>query len=127
MSAPTVLLIDDEEALRTVLKTALEDAGFTVTPAENGSAAIAALEQGRFDLIITDVIMPGKDGIEVLSELHRIHSGIPVIVMSGGGRMPPEQYLGMAQKFGARAILEKPFRMRELVETAKRVLALKDT
>ncbi len=124
MTAPTVLLIDDEEALRTVIKTALEDAGFVVTPAENGAAAIAALGQGRFDLIITDIIMPGKDGMEVLSELHRIDSGIPVIVMSGGGRMPPEQYLGMAQKFGARAIPEKPFRLPEMVETAKRVLAL---
>jgi len=123
MTARTILLIDDEDALRGLIADALRAAGYQVVTAGNGQEANLALESGTIDLVVTDLIMPKMDGIEVLTELHRTKPQMPVIVMSGGGRMPPGQYLEMARTFGAEAIIEKPFSPSQLVKMVGSILS----
>ena len=80
------------------------------------------LAEQEFGLVLTDVLMPDKDGIEVISELRRDHPNLPIIAMSGGGRLPRDGYLTIARHLGAHAILQKPFTIDQLVSTVDRLL-----
>ena len=86
---PRILLVDDDEAFRKMLHKTLERAGYEVQDAPNGRAALAAYSQQPSDLIITDLVMPEKEGIETIMELCRLHAGVKIIAMSGGGRSSP--------------------------------------
>jgi len=118
----SILVVEDEDGVRLVVQTALEDAGFQVTTAANGLEASRLLSAAEFALVLTDVIMPDRDGIEVIGELRRRHPDVPVIAMSGGGRLPCEGYLTIARHLGAHAILQKPFTSEQLMATVTRLL-----
>jgi CheY-like chemotaxis protein len=110
IASRAILVIDDNEDLRSILEAKLIAIGYRVTTAANGQDAATELNRERFDLVITDVYMPGKDGLEVVRELYKSHPTLPVVVMSGGGsKMSAAQYLGAAQLLGAVAVLQKPF------------------
>jgi CheY-like chemotaxis protein len=117
-----ILLVDDHAEFLAVQKELLEDAGHTVVTAANGFKALAAVDAGVFDLVITDIIMPGKEGIETIIELRRRHPLLKIIAMSGGGRVGAMSYLELAEKLGAIHTLEKPFNEAVLLEAIDTVL-----
>ena len=97
--------------------------GHEVDTAVNGDEALAHASHKNFDLVITDIIMPSKDGIEVIIALRKAQPTAKIIAISGGGRLNAKDYLGIAQKLGAAATLSKPFSGSELVASVERVLA----
>jgi len=109
MRSCSILLVDDDAILLKVLKTLLETRGHRVTGACDGTEALKALEKGSFDLVITDVFFPGRDGIEVILERSKSTSGVRVIAMSGEGKFSADHYLLLVKKLGADVILKKPF------------------
>jgi CheY-like chemotaxis protein len=99
----------------------LERAGYIVTSTGDGRSALEQYGSNPTDLVITDLIMPETDGLEMIQELRRINPDVRILAISGGGRVDAEEYLSVARKFGAVEVLSKPFTGQELkraVETA---------
>ena len=119
----SILLVDDDEQLRTMLSVVLRRAGYEVQVAIDGIEASNFYRIHPTDLIITDLIMPGKEGLEIIMELHKDYPRAKIIAMSGGGRTGPMNYLKVAKAFGAQEVLEKPFPHREILDAIRRVLA----
>jgi DNA-binding NtrC family response regulator len=104
-----ILIIDDEDYVRMTLSQALEDEGHTVLVATNGNDGLARYAEAKPDLVITDLLMPEKEGLETIVELRKVDPGVKIIVISGGGRINNVDFLEVAKKFGATAALKKPF------------------
>lgn len=121
MNSRSILVVDDEAELRDVVSRVLMDAGHRVTTAVDGKEAIARMGGEAFDLILTDVIMPEKDGMQVITEARRKQPQVRIVAMSGGGHIPRDQYLRIASGLGAHAVLAKPFTSRELIDTVTAV------
>lgn len=117
-----ILVIDDEELVRFTLKKALEKAGHEVVEAANGNDGIEVYKQSPVDLVITDIIMPQKEGVETIVELRRDHPDVKIIAISGGGRTGTTDYLELAKEFGARHVLKKPFGRQELLDAVQETL-----
>lgn len=111
-----VLLVEDEGLLRETLSMALQDAGHMVTACATGAAAMATLEKAQFDVLVTDILMPETDGLELIRRLRKSGSDLRIIAMSGGGRTRNMDMLGYAKSFGADAALVKPFLPRDLLD-----------
>lgn len=107
----TVLIIDDEPELRTCISDGFEQLDFIVLQASNGSEALQLIAGKKIDLILTDIDMPIKDGIEFLKEFRIQNFSTPVIVMTGGYRYTEDEVL----KAGATAFLHKPIPEIELI------------
>lgn len=122
MKAMSILIVDDEQELLDVMDQVLTARGFHVTRAANGVEATKAIARKHFDLVITDLIMPEKDGIQLMNEIRRKHPQVRIVAMSGGGHVPREQYLRIAKGLGAHAVLEKPFPNQHLVELVEQLL-----
>jgi DNA-binding NtrC family response regulator len=122
MKPCSILVIDDEPALREILSQVLTDAGHRVIAAGNGKEASKTLTTAAFDVIVTDVIMPEKDGMQVISEVRKKYPEVRIIAMSGGGHVPRDQYLKIAKGLGAHAVLEKPFANQTLLDTIAAVV-----
>jgi CheY-like chemotaxis protein len=105
----TILVIDDDAAVLHSLAALLEDAGFRVHTASDGVKGLAAFRAHRPDLVLTDIIMPEKEGIAVTMEIRREYPSTKIIAMSGGGRMGNSNFLEIASKLGADVTLAKPF------------------
>lgn len=116
-----VLLVDDDPAVRDSVALVLTEAGFAVEEAANGVEAMRQLEQQLPDLVITDILMPHKEGIECIREIRSLAPDVPVIAISGGGGGQAD-YLRMAGLLGAAAVLAKPFDPQELVVLARRLM-----
>ena len=124
-----IIIIDDEEDIRIVLKEILERAGFEVEVASNGSDGMDLLRQKRADLVVTDIIMPGKDGVETVYDIRMEFPNTKIIVISGGGNVAPMEYqptaikttayLASASEAGADLTLTKPFERAELISAVK--------
>ena len=119
-----ILVIDDEESVRTVLRQMLEKEGYEIEDAEDGAVGLKLLHEHLPDLIITDLFMPEKEGIETMIEVRKHFPQVKIIAISGGGRMGKLDLLPMAESFGAQRTLAKPFERKELLETVKEVLLL---
>ena len=121
-----ILVIDDEASVRTLVRQVLEEEGHLVNEAADGEEGLAQLQSTPIDLVITDIFMPHKEGIETIRELRRQFSGVKIIAISGGGRQsclePP---LSEAKLFGAHHILAKPFTPQELVTVVNTALGHK--
>ncbi len=122
-----ILIIDDEDELRSMLRQMLEQAGHEITEAVNGAEGIQLYEQDTHDLIITDIIMPEKEGVETIIALRRADPDLPIIAISGGGRLEATDFLTMTKKLGARRTLSKPFRRDQLLEAVDECLAENET
>ena len=120
-----VLVVDDEEPIRVLLAQVLRRAGYAVTCAVNGDDALRCLHAEPADLVVTDLIMPGKEGIETITDIRREYPGVGIIAMSGGGRAGPGNYLALAERLGADRSLAKPFDRNVLLEAIREVLAEK--
>jgi DNA-binding response OmpR family regulator len=100
----------------------LEFSGFEVEDAQDGKIGMRLHNENPADLIITDIFMPEKEGIETILELKRDFPDLKIIAMSGGGSLDPEGYLSMAKTIGADRIFEKPFNLEDLVGAVKDLL-----
>jgi DNA-binding response OmpR family regulator len=117
-----IVLIEDNNTLRGILKKTLEYEGHEVLDAQDGIDGERLYQEGYADLVITDIVMPRKDGIEVILELRRDFPDIKILAISGGGRIGSEQYLDMAKSLGAQDILGKPFKQKDIVESVRKLL-----
>ena len=112
----SILLVEDDDQLRTMLKLLLTNSGYEVWEAPNGTRVCDIYQQQRFDLVITDLVMPDKEGLGVIMELRRRDQNVRIIAMSGGLQGRAEEYLRIAQKLGAQLTLSKPFGNQEFLE-----------
>ena len=110
-----ILIVDDEVLIREGLKIALEMEGYIVEIAEDGRDAFKKLESYQPDVLVTDIIMPEKDGIELILNLRKKNQKTRIIAISGGGRITARDHLKIAAKLGADCILTKPFSAKELI------------
>ncbi len=117
-----ILVIDDEREIRSLIKQMLELSGHEVQDAPDGMVALKLHKENPADLIITDIFMPKKEGIETILELKRDFPDLKIIAMSGGGSLDPEGYLGTAKTIGADRIFEKPFPLEDLVQAVHELL-----
>jgi CheY-like chemotaxis protein len=119
-----VLVIDDEEFARFSVCRILEsEEVYEFVEAENGKIGVEKMNSGDFDLIITDIVMPEKEGLETIMEIRQSHPSIPIIAISGGGGGRNKEYLEVAKSFGAKCVLRKPFSADELLAAAEFCLA----
>jgi len=115
-----ILVIDDDAIVRNLIGKMLEDSGFEILYAGNGVEGLKMVESNpEIELVITDLIMPEKEGIETIRELKQNRPEIKIIAISGGGRVNADNYLHLATLLGANAILTKPFTKSELIEVRK--------
>jgi DNA-binding NtrC family response regulator len=119
-----ILIIDDEPQMRSMLKKMFEREGFDVTTASDGEKGIKTFKKNPADLIITDLIMPEKEGIELIMEFKKDYPDVPILAMSGGGRNSPDTYLNISKRLGAYAVFEKPIEKKELLAVIKKALKL---
>ncbi len=112
---PTILILEDNDQYRALLTEVLTSVGFDVCAESNGLAADKALENQPVDLVITDLVMPERDGLGTIRHLRETHPELPVIAISGDTPLNTGLYLTLAQKLGAARILEKPFSTKTLV------------
>jgi DNA-binding response OmpR family regulator len=114
-----ILVVDDEPMVRRTVADILLRAGHDVAVAANGRDGEAAVGEGRPDIVILDILMPERDGIETILWLQRDHPGIGILAVSSAGLF---DFLGVARKLGAHASLDKPFSTRELLASVNTVL-----
>jgi CheY-like chemotaxis protein len=114
-----ILLVDDDENFRTMLRITLQRLGHQITEATDGSMAIKLHAQNNYDAVMMDLIMPDKEGMETIVEMRKDHPDTKIIAMSGGGRMNAKDILTMAKAVGADQILAKPFENEKLIDTLK--------
>ncbi|MCK5685925.1 response regulator [bacterium] len=119
-----ILIIDDERQVRVILKKMLGDKEFDITTASDGNEGMILFNENPFDLVITDIIMPEKEGIEVINELRANYPDVPIIAISGGGQNAPGHYLEVAKILGANAIFEKPIERKKILNAVKKSLKL---
>ena len=117
-----ILLVDDDEHFRAMLSEALSGEGYLVREAHDGSQAIKIYESEPTDLVITDLVMPEKEGLEMIAILRRISRDVKIIAISGGGRGRSQDYLKIAKVLGAQRVLAKPFSHSEILEAISEVL-----
>jgi len=118
-SKAKVLVVDDNPAILELLNETLAEHGYEVTTSCDGVDAIQKISDISPDIVITDIVMPGIDGIELLLSLRKDTPEIKIIAMSGGNRGHADTYLHMAEKLGANAIINKPFEISELLGKLK--------
>ena len=112
-----ILLAEDEEAMRTYLARALENAGFSVTAVDRGTAALPLLERETFDLLLSDIVMPEMDGIELAQRCSEISPVTKVIFITGFAAVT----LKASREAPQAKVLSKPFHLRDLVLEVQRV------
>ncbi len=121
-SIRNILVVEDDEQMRSMIRQMLESAGYSVMEAPDGKVALWLFKEMSADLIIIDIIMPEKEGLETIMEFRRDFPDVKIISISGGGLGDPEQYLSMAKKMGADHTLAKPFEKDELLKVVKDLL-----
>ena len=118
---PRILIIDDDAAVRTTVRVLLERAGYDIIEAGDGREGSRMLD--GVDLVITDLLMPEVDGVDLLGMIRREGRSVPVIAMSGGGKVDSKSYLDVAKALGAFATIAKPFDLEHLLSTVRDALA----
>ncbi len=117
-----ILLIDDDYDLRTSLKSLLEDNGHEVMEAANGNEGLAIQSDEPADLVITDLFMPEKEGLDTIMDLKRDNPQAKIIAISGGGRAASVDFLELARNLGASHTLKKPFEPEDFIDVVTKSL-----
>lgn len=120
----SILVIDDEASVTTVIQHGLKLAGYDVVAAKSGDEGIRQQHQSPVDLVIIDLFMPEKDGLETITELRRHSPNLPIIAMSGG-HVTSQPTLQAAKLLGADHILQKPFNAAQLLFIVEEALRAK--
>lgn len=119
---PRILVIDDNAEFGRILQAHLTAHGHKVVTAKDGEQGLALIEQESFDIVLTDILMPQRDGIEVLRQVKQRWPGLPVIAVSGGGWIKAGDLLEMAERLGADRVLQKPVRRDDLLAAVDALL-----
>jgi CheY-like chemotaxis protein len=117
-----ILVMDDEATAREMVRQALESRGHEVVETDDGTSGLQMLQGGGFALVVVDVMMPGKGGVETLIDIHRDFKNLKVIVISGKIDVDSDAFRRLAEHFGASRILRKPFAVQELLEAVDALL-----
>jgi DNA-binding response OmpR family regulator len=117
-----VLVIDDDIDMRTILRELLDDNGYDVYEAENGEEGLRTFDQQLPDLVITDIVMPDREGISTIMELRKKPKKAKIIAISGGGEYTTTGYLDVAKKLGADRTFVKPPDLEQLLQAVKELL-----
>ncbi|MFH1845325.1 MAG: response regulator [bacterium] len=117
-----ILIVDDDNMVRGMLKMTLEEVGYEVEVACDGCDALRILDGGEFRLMVTDIVMPEKEGLELIREVRRDHPDVKIIAISGGGRNGPQFYLEAAGKFGADFTFYKPVESEQLLSAVQSLM-----
>lgn len=117
-----ILVIDDDDQLRQMLRRMLEYTGYEVVEAADGAQGLKVFHEEPTDLVITDILMPGQEGIETIILLRRDYPDVPVIAISGGGTISANAHLNTAGKLGADRTLSKPFTRDEILSAVSDLL-----
>ena len=116
-----ILVVDDDEAVRFTLRLMLERSNYTVEEAANGNTGLAKFREASYDLVITDVFMPEKDGIELVQEIKKEAPNAKIVFISGNADQQ-KLYSRVTALLKADATLQKPFSMKALLDTVRNVL-----
>lgn len=125
MEPRKILVVDDDVDIRKVVALNLTKLGHLVSLAGDGREAASEIAKTDFDVVITDVLMPEKDGLELIQEMRRKARSPRIVAMSGGGKSLSISYLELARRLGAHALLNKPFSSSELVAAVDAALSLR--
>jgi DNA-binding response OmpR family regulator len=117
-----ILVIDDDEQMRRLVRRVLENANHTILEAGDGDSGLLVLAREAVDLVITDIIMPDKEGIETIREIRRKHGAVKILAISGGGQIVHMDVLTAAGRLGANRTLPKPFSPAVLSEIVSELL-----
>lgn len=124
MTSTNILVVDDDIQMRSAMRRCLEREGYTVIEAGNANEALAHVKQVPVHLVITDIIMPDADGLELVFALRRSHPALKVIAISGGGQFAANGFnLDLASRAGAAVGLSKPFEPGVLLEKVRTLLS----
>jgi CheY-like chemotaxis protein len=118
--SPLILVIDDDDAVRSSVAFLLESAGFAVVAAADGREGLCRYDEVQPDIVITDIMMPHTEGIEVILRLREARRTLPILAISGGWRRGDASLLEMVAKLGATEILAKPFASDDLLAAIQR-------
>ncbi|MCK5673393.1 MAG: response regulator [Spirochaetales bacterium] len=124
---PTVMIVDDEELVRNMIYKSLNKTGYKVLTAENGKQAMGFVEKQKIDLIIADLVMPEKGGLELIMELARNYPDIKTIAISGKIPVENESITGLAEEFGVKAVFSKPLEIFDLLKIVKSLVPVTKT
>ena len=117
-----IIIIDDEDLVRATFRDLLEDMGYAVTEAVDGDRGLKALEAHPAEMVITDLLMPNKEGIETILELRKKKPNVKIIAVSGGGSTRRSNFLDMAKKLGADKVFAKPVDLNELADAVQTLI-----
>ncbi len=117
---PSCLVVDDDPMVCEIIARTLSSAGYSVQCAANGNEAVELFAKSPCAIVVTDIVMPEKEGIETIIELKRLDPAVKILAISGGGRERGKEFLRYASRLGANAVLSKPFRKAELLEILAR-------
>lgn len=117
-----ILVIDDDELIRMTCRNILQKEGYTVVEAGNGNEGLALFKAESPDLVLTDMLMPDKEGLETIADIRALNGKARIIAMSGGGNTQNMSFLQLAKKMGADRALKKPVKASELLGAVRSVL-----
>ena len=119
-----ILIIDDDEQIRKLFSRKLLSLGYTILTADDGDVGLQIYRKETPDLVLMDIIMPRKEGIELIREIMVEYPDAKIVAISAGGRGKASDYLEYARRFGAKRVLEKPVELTELAQVVEEVLNL---
>lgn len=117
-----ILVVDDDEILNDMITQLLQTAGHDVQGAPNGKCGMELFNAKPFDLVITDIVMPEKEGIKTIFDIRKLNKTVPIIAISGIGCLGSKLYLPLAKQCGANYTIEKPFDNTQFLEVVKRCI-----
>jgi len=117
----SIMIVDDDSQVRLMLRMTFEDAGYLVSDAADGKAALSLFHKDPVDVVITDILMPEMEGLETIIELRRAAPDLKVIAISGGGKVSAAGYLETAIQLGAVRTFKKPVDRDELVSAVDKL------
>lgn len=118
-----ILLAEDDNEMRAMLTALLRDTGHEVTEATDGRIALQLFRSQPFDLVLTDLVMPNRDGVELIAAIRRLNAAVPIIAISGGYRTDSLQTIASASAAGANEILYKPFAIADLTSLIRKLIS----
>jgi len=118
-----ILIVDDDDLTRGVIKRILELGNHTIFQVNNGQEALQVVSTAPIDLIITDILMPERDGLDVIAQVKGTHPWVKVLAYSGGGAHRDFDVLSLAKELGAHAAIQKPFSVSDLLSSVEKLLA----
>lgn len=117
-----VLIVDDDKMIRETLSQALRLRNFFVNSLSDGTKVLKEIKENNYDIIVMDIVMPNKEGLETIQDVRKVNTEIPILAVSGGGRTAPRSNLEIAIMMGANDTLIKPFDSLSLAQKIQKML-----